>query len=94
MKRIPTPRAFQVSEQIEHVDPGGRVEQVDDLVGDQELELEQQRAGDHQALQLASTQLVRESAQHVRRARGETALSEERSCAFQSRALNPGDSSI
>ena len=58
---------LQVSEQVEDVDPGRRVEHADDLVGDEELEVEQQRAGDHQALQLSAAELVRVLAEHVRR---------------------------
>ena len=63
----PDAALLQVAEQVEHVDPGRRVEHADDLVGDEELELEEQRAGDHQALQLSAAQLVRVLAEHVGR---------------------------
>ena len=67
MKRIPTPSPLQVAEQVEHVDPRRRVEHADDLVGDEELDVEEQRAGDHQPLELPAAQLVRVLAEDVGR---------------------------
>ena len=65
MKRIADAALLQIAEQVEHVDPGRGVEHADDLVGDEELEVEQERARDHQPLELAAAQLVRVLAEHV-----------------------------
>ena len=50
---------LEIGEQIEHVDPGRGVEHADDLVGDQELDVEQESASDQEALKLTAAQLVR-----------------------------------
>src|SRR6516162_8685560 len=58
-------RPLQLDQEVEHVDARGGVEHADDLVGDQHLDLQQQRAGDQQPLLLAAGKLVRVLAEHV-----------------------------
>lgn len=61
-----TEAAFlQAGEEVEDIDTGGGVEHAGDLVGDQETQIEQERAGDEQALQLAAAELVRVAAEHL-----------------------------
>jgi hypothetical protein len=62
------PARLQVAEQVEHVDPGGGVEHADDLVGDEELEVEEERARDQQPLELSPAELMRVLAENVCRA--------------------------
>ena len=50
--------AFEFRQQVEDVDPRGGVQHADDLVGDEDLEVEQQRPGHEQALELAAAELV------------------------------------
>ena len=61
------PARLQVAEQVEHVDARRGVEHADDLVGDEQLDVEEQRARDEHALELAAAQLVRVLAEDVRR---------------------------
>ena len=61
------PALLEVAEDVEDVDPGRRVEHADDLVGDEELDVEDQRARDEQPLELASAELMRVLAEDVRR---------------------------
>ena len=56
---------LEVTEDVQDIDPGRRVQHADDLVGDQELDVEDERARDEQALKLAPTQLVWVLAEHV-----------------------------
>ena len=53
------PACLEVAEQVQDVDARRRVEHADDLVGDEEIDVEQQRTRDQQALELPSAQLVR-----------------------------------
>ena len=70
MKRIAEAARLQVAEQVEHVDARRGVEHADDLVGDEQPDVEQQRARDQHALELAAAELVRVLAEHVARVRG------------------------
>ena len=65
MKRIAEPARLQVAEQVQHVDPRRGVEHADDLVRDEESDVEQERARDEHALQLAAAELVGVLAEHV-----------------------------
>ena len=58
---------LQVAEQVEDVDAGRGVEHADDLVGDEQPDVEQQRPRDQHALELAAAQLVRVLVQDVAR---------------------------
>ena len=62
---------LQVAEQVEHVDPRRGIEHADDLVGDEQLDVEQERARDEHSLELAAAQLMRVLAEARRRARAE-----------------------
>ena len=55
----PEAACLEVAEQVQHVDPRRGVEHADDLVRDEELDVEQQRACDQEPLELAAAQLVR-----------------------------------
>ena len=55
----PEAARLQVAEQVQDVDPGGRVEHADDLVRDEQLDVEQERPRDEEALELAAAELVR-----------------------------------
>ena len=59
------PARLQVAEQVEHVDPRRGVEHRDDLVGDEQADVEQERPRDQHALELAAGELVRVLAEHV-----------------------------
>ena len=61
----PEAARLEVAEQVEHVDPRGRVQHADDLVRDEEPDIEEQRPGDQQALELAPAELVRVLVQHL-----------------------------
>ena len=63
----PEPAGLQVSQQVQHVDPGRGVEHADDLVRDEQPDVEQERPRDEHALQLAAAQLVGVLAEHVAR---------------------------
>ena len=67
MKRIAEAARLQVAEQVEDVDAGRGVEHADDLVGDEQADVEQQRPRDQHALELAAAQLVRVLVEHVAR---------------------------
>ena len=56
---------LEVGQQVQDVDPGGGVEHADDLVRHEDLEIQQQRAGHQEALQLSAAQLVRVLVQHL-----------------------------
>ena len=61
----PEAARLQVAEQVQDVDPRRGIEHADDLVGDEQPDVEQERAGDQQALELAAAQLVRVLAEDV-----------------------------
>ena len=63
----PEPARLQVAQQVQDVDARRRIEHADDLVGDEELDVEQERPRDEQALELAAAQLVRVLVQHLAR---------------------------
>ena len=54
----PEAALLQLAEQIEDVDARRGVEHADDLVGDEQPDVEQERARDEQSLELASAQLM------------------------------------
>ena len=58
MKRMPSPRLLEIAEQVQNIDPRRGVEHADDLVRDEEADVEQERARNQHALELASAQLV------------------------------------
>ena len=82
------PARLQVAEQVQHVDPGRGVEHADDLVGDEEPDVEQQRAGDQQALELPAAQLVRVLAEDLPGS-SSTSSSEPRTLRRHSAPLRP-----
>ena len=49
---------LEIAEQVQNVDPRRGVEHADDLVRDEEADVEQERARNQHALELASAQLV------------------------------------
>ena len=61
----PEALALQVDEQVEDVDARRSIEHAYDLVRYEELDLEQQRASDQEALLLATRELVRELVEDV-----------------------------
>ena len=65
MKRIAEPAGFEVAEQVEDVDARRGVEHADDLVRHEQLDVEQERPRDQQALELAAAELMRVLAEHV-----------------------------
>ena len=87
MNRMPEAARLQVAEQVEHVDPGRRVEHADDLVGDEQLDVEQERARDEHSLELAAAQLMRVLAE-ARRAGSSRTASSARST-FSSHSARP-----
>ena len=63
----PEAARLEVAEQVEDVDARRGIEHADDLVGDEELDVEQQRARDEQPLELPARELVRVLAEDVTR---------------------------
>ncbi len=55
----------QVGQQVEDVDARRRVEHADDLVGDEEADVEQERPRDQQPLELSAGELVRIAVEHL-----------------------------
>ena len=55
----PQAPALEIGQQIEDIDARGRVEHADDLIGNQDLEVQQQRSGNQQPLELAAAELMR-----------------------------------
>ena len=53
------PARLEITEQVQDVDPRRRIEHADDLVGHEELDVEQQCARDQEPLELPPAQLVR-----------------------------------
>ena len=94
MKRIPSPRAFSVAEQVEHVDPRRRVEHADDLVRDEEADVEHQGAGDEQPLELTAAQLVRVLAEDVSGAEAHGVERRSRASPPTPTSLSPGKYSL
>ncbi len=52
------PARFEIRQQVQHVNAGGSVKHTDDFIRHQKFNIQQQGAGNQQALQLASAQLV------------------------------------
>ena len=61
----PEAARLEISEQVQDVDPGRRVQHAYDLVGNEEANVQEQSPGDQQALELAAAQLVRIFVQHL-----------------------------
>ena len=85
----PEPALLEVAEQVQDVDPGRGVEHADDLVGDEQADVEQQRPRDQHPLELAAGELVRVLAEHVARVRGSRPRATRASFACHSARLVP-----
>ncbi len=57
---------LQIAQQIQHLRLNRDIQRRDRLVGDDELRVERERAGDADALALATAELVRIAVDHIR----------------------------